>query len=270
MSLKVTAFLLWPFFLVSLLIPISGKAQTGIAALSGIITDPSGKPVANAKVSAKNLASAQATETQTDSTGHYRLTNLEPGDYELFISAEGYSTNTLKVKIAAGASKTADVTLGGTLSLGDLGFTPTQTQGNDKRSRMLQKHQKFGLIATGPLIATVIAGPFAGGKKTNSTDRWLHMALGSATGDLYGISAYYALFAPRIPGTQTRGQIRLHKILAWIHGPGMIATPILGALAFDQKSNGEHIHGVAQAHGPVAIVTAAAYGAAILAVSVKF
>ena len=62
----------------------------------------------------------------------------------------------------------------------------------------------------------------------------------------------------------------MHKALAWIHGPGMVLTPILGAIAFDQKSKGERVHGIASAHGAVAIVTAAAYGAAILSVSVKF
>jgi hypothetical protein len=135
---------------------------------------------------------------------------------------------------------------------------------------MLKIHQRLGLIDTVPLVATVIAGTGAGGKSTSSSDRYLHLALGSATGDLYFMSAYYAIRAPRIPGTQTRGQIRFHKALAWVHGPGMILTPILGAMAFDQKSKGEKVHGIASAHGPVAIVTAAAYGAAILSVSVKF
>jgi hypothetical protein len=84
------------------------------------------------------------------------------------------------------------------------------------------------------------------------------------------MSAYYAIRAPRIPGTETRGPIRLHKALAFIHGPGMILTPILGAMAFDEKSRGEKVHGIASAHGAVAIITAAAYGAAILSVSIKF
>ena len=128
----------------------------------------------------------------------------------------------------------------------------------------------IGLIATAPIIASVILGPFAGGKSTSSSERWAHLAVGSAAGDLYFISAYYAIRAPKIAGTQTRGPIRLHKILAWIHGPGMIMTPILGAIAFDQKSNGEKVHGIAKAHGPVAIVTASAYGAAILSVSLKW
>ncbi|HKN31814.1 MAG TPA: hypothetical protein VJX16_01080, partial [Terriglobales bacterium] len=70
--------------------------------------------------------------------------------------------------------------------------------------------------------------------------------------------------------TPTRGPIRLHKALAWIHGPGMVLTPILGVMAYEQKSRGERVHGAASAHSAVAIVTAGAYGAALLSVSLKF
>jgi hypothetical protein len=135
---------------------------------------------------------------------------------------------------------------------------------------MLKIHQRLGLITTAPLLATVISGSFAGGRTTSSTDRDLHAALGSVTAGLYLATAYYAIFAPKVPGTPTRGPIRLHKALAWIHGPGMILTPILGAMAFEQKSRGERIHGIASAHGAVAYVTAAAYGLAIVSVSIKF
>ena len=104
---------------------------------------------------------------------------------------------------------------------------------------MLKIHQRLGLITMIPLIATVATSFGAGGRSTSTSDRWAHLALGSATGDLYFTTAYFAIFAPRIPGTQTRGQIRVHKALAWVHGPGMILTPILGAIAFDQRSKGE-------------------------------
>jgi hypothetical protein len=162
-------------------------------------------------------------------------------------------------------------------SLSDLGFSPSQTQADaarqallDKRTRMLKIHQRMGLITAVPLIATVATSLNAGGKNTSTTSRDLHAALGGLTGDLYFITAYYAIRAPRVPGTETRGPIRFHKVMAWIHGPGMIATPILGIMAFDQKNKGEKVHGIAQAHGPVAIVTAGAFGAALLSVSVKF
>jgi hypothetical protein len=162
-------------------------------------------------------------------------------------------------------------------SLGDLGFPTEQTQGNlqdqarlDRRSHMLKIHQRLGLITTIPLVATVLSGSFAGGKSTGSTSRDLHAALGSVTAGLYFTTAYFSIFAPRVPGTQARGPIRLHKALAWIHGPGMILTPILGAMAFDQKSRGEKVHGIASLHGPVGYVTAVAYGLAIASVSIRF
>jgi len=162
-------------------------------------------------------------------------------------------------------------------SLEDLGFSKSQAEGDakrqallDKRTHMLKVHQKLGLITTVPLVATVIAGTGAGGKSTSTASRDFHTALGAVTGDLYFMTAYYAIRAPKIPGTPTRGPIRFHKAMAWIHGPGMIATPILGIVAFDQKSKGEKVHGLGAAHGPVAIVTAGAFGAALLSVSVKF
>jgi hypothetical protein len=253
------------------------RAQEPNAPLSGLIAAVTGAPVSNAKVAAKNLSTGESKETQTDSSGHYTIPNLPPGDYEVSVTAAEYSTNTLKVTVTAQGPNSANVTMAGALSLSDLGFSTDQAQGTaadqarlNKRSHMLMLHQRIGLIAAVPLIATVATSFGAGGRSTSTSDRYLHLALGSATGDLYFMSAYFAIRAPSIPGTQRRGQIRIHRALAWIHGPGMILTPILGAMAFDQKSKGEKVHGIASAHGAVAIVTAAAYGAAIASVSFKF
>jgi hypothetical protein len=257
--------------------PPAVRAQSASATLSGTISDTASATVPNAKVSAKNVATGQIVETLTDSSGRYAVPNLGPGDYELSVSAPGFSTNVSTVTLLPGSPKTFDIKLGGALSLGDLGFSSAQAQGSaqdqarlDKRSHMLKIHQRLGLITTAPLLATLFSSGFAAGKMSTPAERDVHAALGSTTASLYIATAYFAIFAPRIPGAHSRGQIRLHKAMAFIHGPGMILTPILGAMALDQRNNGEKVHGIASAHSTVAAVTAVAYGIAILSVSIKF
>lgn len=266
------------------------QAQDSTATLAGTVAESSGKLLSDVKVSAKNLTTNRSFEARTDSTGAYTLSGLAPGDYEVSATSDGAGSATSKVTVSAGARATLALALTQNQeppsapspnktepSLADLGFSAAQTQANrqeqallDKRTHMLKIHQRMGLITTIPMIASVVTSFNAGGRSEGTASRDLHVALGALTGDLYGITAYYAIRAPRIAGTETKGPIKAHKILAWIHGPGMIATPILGAIAFKQKNSGEKVHGVASAHGPVAIVTAGAFGAALLTVSVKF
>jgi hypothetical protein len=270
--------------------------------LTGRVVDSSGNPIANATVTVTSVDNGQARSATTGTDGSYRFDELPMGNYRMKLEAAGFQTleipsatvdgtqpSVVDEKLQANAPTTIKPTLeqqdnlpnapssSTAPSLSDLGLTPEQTQGNareqallDKRTHMLKIHQRMGLITTIPLIATVILGPGAGGKSEGTATRDLHVALGGLTGDLYGITAYYAIRAPRVPGTKKRGPIKFHEAMAWIHGPGMIATPILGIMAFDQKNKGEKVHGAASAHGPVAIVTAGAFGAALLSVSFKF
>jgi len=162
-------------------------------------------------------------------------------------------------------------------SLGDLGISPDQSKGSaadqarlDKRSHMLKIHQRLGLITLAPFLATLITSNGAAGKGGSTSSRDLHAALGITTASLYLTTAYFAIRAPKISGTKARGPIVLHKALACIHGPGMVLTPILGAIAYSQRNNGEKVHGIASAHSAVAAVTGVAYGAAMLSVMIKF
>jgi hypothetical protein len=120
------------------------------------------------------------------------------------------------------------------------------------------------------LIATLVTSNSAASKNSSTSGREMHGALGITTAGLYLTTAYFAIRAPKIAGTKTRGPIVLHKALACIHGPGMLLTPILGAMAYNQRNSGQKVHGIASAHSAVAAVTGVAYGAAMLSVMIKF
>ena len=289
------------------LLPISLMAQN-VGTLTGKVTDNAGKPVANAKVSAKSAATGESTNVVTDANGTYTIPGLVSGDYDVSASADGLSSNPIRVSLGADQQQRTDLTLNAapspqeslpsapaaapqqapssnapaSPSLSDLGFPPQQTQANAqlqatlaRRTEMLKIHQRLGIITTIPMTAAVITGPMAKAKGKNGetikeptqTNLDVHAALGGLTTALYFTSAGYAILAPRVPGTEKHGAIRWHEALAFIHGPGMILTPILGYMAYQQENSGEKPHGIAAAHGAVAYTTAAAYGAAIVAVS---
>ncbi len=135
---------------------------------------------------------------------------------------------------AAQQSQPAQTKPGNPPSLSDLGFTSQQTQANaqlqamlDRRTHMLKVHQRLGVITLIPMAATVITGPMVKAKGKNGepitepsqTNLDFHAALGGVTTGLYFTTAYYAMFAPKVPDTKRRGAIRYHEALAFIHGP---------------------------------------------------
>ena len=303
MKLRVPGFALRTVVL-ALLLPFSLAAQT--VTLFGTASDAKGRPIANAAVSLKPAAGSPV-EVRTDAAGNYSIPNLAPGDYMLSATGEGLSSKPILVTVTNAPHQTVDLLMvpdqegqkpGQELpnapsaapptnappspSLEDLGFPTQQTQSNaqlqatlEKRTRMLRIHQKLGLFTAIPMTAAVITGPMAKAKGKNGetiheptqTNLDVHAALGGLTTAMYFTTAYYSIFAPRVPGNPKHGGIRWHEALAFVHGPGMVLTPILGVMAYNQENSGEKAHGFAAQHGTVAYVTVIAYGASIIAVS---
>jgi outer membrane receptor protein involved in Fe transport len=70
-------------------------AQVGDAELSGIVTDPSGAPVASAKLSLINEDSGVSRALPADAEGRYRFPALAPGRYSLKVEAAGFRSSSL-------------------------------------------------------------------------------------------------------------------------------------------------------------------------------
>lgn len=263
------------FSLLWLALAVLALSQSGTPILRGRITESSGAAIPHASITVTGKDAAQSRSVQADAGGAYAVSELVPGSYQVTASAPGFQPVSAVVQVTSSSAPVVwNAALIPSLSLSSLGFPASATQGNaaeqarlNRRAHMLKVHQTLGLITTVPLAATILTGFFAGGRRTHSGMRNVHAALGISTAALYGLTAYYAIAAPRIPGEKERGPIRLHEVMAWIHGPGMVLTPILGAMAYQQRSRGERVHGIARLHGQVAVITLAAYTIAILAVT---
>ena len=94
-----------------LLLSMPTRAQVVGATVSGTITDVKGDPIPNAKVSAKDVATGVSTSTTTNSDGAFSIANLNPADYEVSVSAAGFSTTMTRVTLTVGAKQELNLTL---------------------------------------------------------------------------------------------------------------------------------------------------------------
>src|ERR1700730_12800473 len=99
-------------FVFCFFVSVPVHAQVTGATLSGTVTDTSGAVIAGAQVATRNLATSLSREATTDSGGSYSLPNLVPGDYEVRVTAQGFSTAVQSnFALAVGAQQTLNFSL---------------------------------------------------------------------------------------------------------------------------------------------------------------
>lgn len=74
----------------SALLVAGAWAQTGLATITGTISDPSGAVVAGAPVEVRNVATGQVFVAATTETGNFTVSQLPVGDYDLTVSVPGF------------------------------------------------------------------------------------------------------------------------------------------------------------------------------------
>jgi outer membrane receptor protein involved in Fe transport len=108
----------WGLFVVVLILGMTGLlsgpiyAQVAGANLTGTVTDASGSGVPKANVSIKNTATGVVSDITTDSDGFYSAPNLLPGNYDITVSAPGFSTAVQSgLTLTVGAVKALNIAL---------------------------------------------------------------------------------------------------------------------------------------------------------------
>ena len=76
----------------TLALPKEVSAQVVGATISGTVVDPSGAKISGAEVTVKNVETAISTTTTTKAEGLFDIPNLQPGNYEVLVTAPGFST----------------------------------------------------------------------------------------------------------------------------------------------------------------------------------
>ena len=77
-----------------LLLAFAAVAQIQNGQFSGVVTDPSGAAIPNAKVTVTNTATNLSVSTTSNQTGAFTLKELPPGTYKMTAEASGFRTVT--------------------------------------------------------------------------------------------------------------------------------------------------------------------------------
>src|SRR6202158_954227 len=93
----------------SLSLTASMYSQVTGAPLSGTISDPSGGVIPGAQISIRNIATGISKDFQADSDGYYTAPNLEPGTYEVRVTAKGFNTVVSTITLAVGAQQQLNI-----------------------------------------------------------------------------------------------------------------------------------------------------------------
>src|SRR5258708_3002157 len=88
-------------------VPDTGRlrAQSADGTVTGVVADPSGASVPQAKMVFTNMGTHIVRELSSNVDGFYTAPNLVPGDYEVTVSAAGFETQIARLTLTIGAEQ---------------------------------------------------------------------------------------------------------------------------------------------------------------------
>src|SRR6266566_1446842 len=94
------------------LFPAASWGQVAGGAISGTVTDSSGRVIGNVQITINNLATGVTRDVTTNDGGFYSAPNLLPGTYQAKFSAKGFKTEARSgIALTVGATEVLDLTM---------------------------------------------------------------------------------------------------------------------------------------------------------------
>src|SRR5215475_9155118 len=97
--------------IVVIAIAVSALAQTATGSIRGIVSDPSKAIISGAKVTITNKDTGATRAAQTNSVGEYQFSLLQPGDYEIKVTMQGFKAHIAPITLQVGESITSDFSM---------------------------------------------------------------------------------------------------------------------------------------------------------------
>lgn len=121
-------YILTLFLLSFVLIVSQTNAQDPFGSLEGTVKDQQGAIVQNATVTVRNIATNATRTAVTNADGYYRILQLQPGNYEIKVSATSFKQSVVEnIQVQVGQVAAADVSL----EVGGVGESVTVTASSE-------------------------------------------------------------------------------------------------------------------------------------------
>jgi Carboxypeptidase regulatory-like domain/TonB-dependent Receptor Plug Domain len=86
-------------------------AQAETAQITGTVLDATGAAIPKATVTVKNVDTGAVRTTVASEVGNYTVTNIQPGNYEITVTAAGFSSSKQNITLTVGAKVAVDAKL---------------------------------------------------------------------------------------------------------------------------------------------------------------
>ena len=99
------------FVILAAATPFFGQGAERLSQVSGVVADPSGAAISEARVIIRRKGTSAEQTTTTNEKGEFHFTQIESGSYEIEVQKEGFKPTITQVEIGRGRTPSLQIVL---------------------------------------------------------------------------------------------------------------------------------------------------------------